>query len=149
MRLSMHVIEEIKAKRTAGKLHCGYLPHSTELPLVASKFLLSTDLENYRRVAKSEAEQILIRILHKDMAYDCEIMSEKSAAALSTAFLHNFEDSTASFFTNINHSEEEKKSGPLTWEVRDWRPVTNATFDAGIIAISDSEAACLWIEDED
>lgn len=145
----MNVVEDIKSKRNLGTVRCGYLSHPAELPLVASEFSLSPDVAKYRRVAKREAEQIVTRILHKDMAYNSEIMPERTAADLGVGFLRAFDDRTASFFTNIDYSGEGRALGPSTWAGPDWNPVTEATFDAGIIAISGSGAACLWIEDED
>jgi len=116
---------------------------------VAAEFSLSPDPANYRRVTKKEAEQILTRILHKDMAYNSEVMPERSAAELSAGFLRGFDDGAASFFTNVDYSGEGRALGPSTWAGPDWKPVTEATFDAGVIAISGVQAACLWIEDED
>lgn len=133
----MNIIDAITSKRNFGVIRCGYLPDAADLQGVASFFSLSQDSSNYRQIAKSEALKILTRVLHRDMAYESEIMPIQSAAELSTLFLKNFEEKSATFFTNIDNS-----TGA-------WNPVTQATFDAGIIAISQTESACLWIEDED
>jgi hypothetical protein len=145
----VNVVDDIKSKRNLGVVRCGFITHPAELASIAAEFSLSPDAGKYRRVAKGEAEQVLKRILHKDMAYNSEIMSAQSAAQLSGEFLRRFDDGTASFYTNIDYSGEGRALGPSTWAGPDWKPVTEATFDAGVIAISQTEAACLWIEDED
>ncbi len=145
----MNVVEDIKSRRKFGVVHCGYVSQEIELPRVAAEFSLSPDPANYRRVTKEEAEQILTRILHKDMAYNCEIMPKRAAAELSASFLREFDDGAASFYTNIDYSGEGRALGSSTWAGPGWKPVTQATFDAGVIAISGVQAACLWIEDED
>lgn len=72
------------------------------------------------------------------------------ATALIAAFLHDFDDGVANFFTNIDYSGEGRKLGTFdAWAGPDWKPVTAATFDAGVIALSNGLAACLWVEDED
>ena len=142
------IVDDVKRMRTDGVVHCGHIEHSASLPAVASLFSLSSDPSNYRKIAKQEAIQILTRILHKDMAYDMEIMPLEVAEGLCATFLQGFADESTVFFTNIDYSREGKRgrnvsSGP------NWNPVTKATFDAGVIAISKSRSACLWIEDED
>ena len=144
----MSVVNEIKNKRTAGVTRCGYLAQAGPLSEVVNFFSLSADPANYRQVAKAEAIEILTRILHKDMAYDSEIMPRQIAAELSASFLQDFADDSTVFFTNIDYSRE----GEISQDTRigpSWNPVTNATFDAGVIAISETRSACLWVEDED
>lgn len=145
----MSIVEDIKSKRTCGLVHCGYLPQSAPLPNVASSFSLSPDVSNYRQIVKSEALEILTLILHKDLAYDGEIMPEESAAALSTTFLQGFEDGSASFFTNTDYTRKDGIFGKQSRLGPTWNSVTKATFDAGVIVISKTQCACLWVEDED
>jgi hypothetical protein len=145
----VNVVELIKTKRTSGVVHCGYLSDCDSLPAAASSFSLSPDPSNYREIAKTEALQILTRILHKDMAYNSELMPQSLAGELAGSFLHGFEDKSAQFFTNIDYSWEGRKLGEKTWAGPDWKPATSATFDAGVIAVAGNNAACLWVEDED
>jgi len=145
----VNVVDEIKSKRTGGVVHCGYLADSWGLAAVASAFSLSPDTSKYRQIAKIEALQILTRVLHKDMAYDSEIMPEHTARELGVSFLQGFEDESAAFFTNIDYSRAGQQLNLDVWCGPSWNPVTNATFDAGVIAISANRSACLWVEDED
>lgn len=144
----MSIVNDIKNKRTAGIVRCGYVAQASSLLEVVSFFSLSTDLSIYRKITKTEAIKILIRILHKDMAYDSEIMPAHAAAELCASFLQDFADESTAFFTNIDYSAE-GKAGNNTWVGPNWKPVTTATFDAGVIAVSELQSACLWIEDED
>lgn len=145
----MNIVADIKSRRTCGLVHCGYLPQSAPFPTVASSFSLSPDVSNYHQIVKSEALQILTLILHRDMAYHEEIMPEETAAALSATFLQSFEDESATFFTNADYT---RKGGIFGKQGRfgpTWYPVTKAAFDAGVIVLSKTQCACLWIEDED
>ena len=144
----MSVVDDIRSKRPAAFVHCGFLPESLTLPAVASAFSLSPEATKYHKITKAEALQVLTRVLHRDMAFDSEIMPASVAAGLSASFLQGFEDDSATFFTNIDCSKMGKVARN-TWAGPDWRPVTEATFDAGVIAISGFQSACLWIEDED
>jgi hypothetical protein len=142
-------VSVVKSKRTVGVVHCGYVSSASSLPDTASSFSLSPDISKYRKVCKAEALEILTRLLHKDMAYNSEVMPVETARELSVSFIEGFDDASATFFTNIDFSGEGKKLGNDCWAGPNWNPVTDATFDAGIMAISPGRCGCLWIEDED
>jgi hypothetical protein len=145
----LDVLEEIRRLRKFGEVRCGYVEKPATLMDLAHAFSLNDDNSLYRTVAKTEAVAILTRLLHKDLAYNQPMMPLKQAAGLAELFLAPFNDSNVRFYTNIDFSEEGQKLGPDTWAGPKFSPVTDATFDAGVIAIAPQRAACLWIEDED
>ena len=142
------MVEEIRKLREVGVVRCGYVERAATLMEVAQEFSLNDDNAHYRTINKIEAVEILTRILHEDMAYESEIMPMKSARNLAAEFLRQFQEGQSRFYTNIDFGTE-KQTGPNSWAGPQWNPVTDATFDAGVIAIGSKRAACLWVEDED
>jgi len=55
----------------------------------------------------------------------------------------------ARFFTNGTFHEESRELGSNVTQGPGWNPVTEATFDTGVIVVAKRSAACLWVEDED
>jgi hypothetical protein len=144
----MNPVEEIQRLRATGVVRCGYLEKSAVLMEVAQTFSLNDDNSHYRTITKIEAEEILARLLHEDLAYNSEIMSWETARNLTKEFLREFEEAQSRFYTNINFATD-RQGRPDLWVGPQWNPVTDATFDAGVIAIAPERAACLWVEDED
>lgn len=100
--------------------------------------------EKWLEIKRPDAERLLTSILHKDMAYNYECMEISLARAAARSFFDQFAP-TAKFFTN---AEWRTGSGGLV-EVNSWNNITDATFDAGIVALDDLNIGIVWIEDED
>jgi hypothetical protein len=94
---------------------------------------------------KGKAKIILTILLHKDMAYDSEMMSLEEAEELAERFLSYFSD-TARYYSN---SEWKKKESTGTHHLNSWDPLTDATFDSGLIIIDEKQIGITWFEDED
>jgi hypothetical protein len=92
----------------------------------------------WRPVSKTEARRIARDILQSDLAYHTEIMSASQAETLVDRFLAFFGD-PLTFLTNTH---------PLG-SARTVAPITEATFDEGIVVVAEDRAGILWVADED
>jgi hypothetical protein len=127
----MTVADNIVAARRFGVVHCGISsqlsPNITEL---AGEFGLRGDSTAYREVDEATARESVKRLLHRDLAYSAEVMPEREAARLTEDFFAQF-DLGSKYFTNNSC------------------PVTDATFDEGVLVIGRQGCGCFWVEDED
>jgi hypothetical protein len=80
-----------------------------------------------------------VLILYEDLAYHVELMPHTDAQLLAGAFVAQFE-APARYFTN-----GEFVNGTLS----QFTPMTEATFNTGIVVLGLSSAGILWVEDED
>jgi hypothetical protein len=87
------------------------------------------------------AKQFLVAILHKDLAYKREVMTEHRATWLAGEFLHRFGLFNSRFATN---SSDMPDTFPFSWT-----PATRFTFDAGVAAIGEAGSGVYWVADED
>ena len=101
---------------------------------------------NWREFPRARAIAALKDVLHRDQAYSGEQMSEAEAAALAEEFVGRFEEG-ATFYTNATFPPRTDPPSP-GW-AGSWDPLTEATFDTGIVAVDTRSAGLLWIEDED
>jgi hypothetical protein len=143
------VAKTIIAARACGVVHCGrYSTRSATVSEVALEFGLADDPSYYTEIDVAAAHRVIVRILHRDMAYDTEVMPEVRAVELADRFLAQF-GSPVRYFTNGTwHLPPDVLSGRVIGGAG-WNPVTPATFDAGVLAIGPTCSGCLWIEDED
>ena len=106
-------------------------------------------------------------VLHKDMAYGAEIMPMLLARELATQFLAEFSRASTRFFTNGEWGKPPveqnvkpswfsvifailaARHAPRAWAGSSWSPATSATFDTGVIVVSDQKIGCVWFQDED
>jgi len=142
------IVDEIQNLRDIGVVRCGYLERAATLMEVAQEFSLNDDNANYHTISLAKAEEIVARLLHQELAYNSEIMPMEQAWNLALDFLRGFDQADARFYTNVDFGTI-RQTGPDSWAGPQWNPVTNATFDAGVIAIHPKRAACFWVEDED
>lgn len=112
---------------------------------------------SWREIDQSEAHQIILLILSQDLAYNSEIMEVEFAESLTSRFLNLFSDS-ARYFTNgnfrtyyLDHMGDTfqplKKTTPHAFG--GWMPLTEATFDTGVVCFDENYIALIWVEDED
>jgi hypothetical protein len=103
--------------------------------------------DKWREVTRDFAERTLVWLLSRDLAYRAPLMSPSLATELATEFLAWFRDD-ATFFTNylVNRDETAVMNGlsPCTGT-----PITDATFDAGILVVDSALLGILWFADED
>jgi hypothetical protein len=147
-QLARKVVAEIHAARDCGVVHCGVSAHpSPSLAEVAAEFGLAPDLASYKEIDAASARRLAELVLNQDMAYNAEIMPADRAAELAGRFLAQFGTDGVRYYTNGTFHEPR---GPkLTWSGAGWDPVTEATFDTGVLVLGPGCSGCLWVEDED
>lgn len=114
--------------------------YSGNLSCVLGKFGLTPDKSLLVEHDRETALQILTHLLGKDMAYQSECIPQHVAESLAQQILKEHETSGSRYFSNGNSVNREG-----------WFPLTEATFDAGLIIIDPGGQAhfCIWFEDED
>lgn len=110
----------------------------------AELFGLSNERGIYEKIERTEAMEVIKNVLHKDMAYSVKIMPSEKANNLAEEFIGTF-GGEAIFYTNGEYGKPRKNPnvGPS------WSPATDATFDTGVIVISNEVVGCVWFADED
>ncbi len=143
----MGVTDDIISARD-GVVRCGLSSHaSPSISELALEFGLNAIPANYVEIDLSAAHRLIQLVLSQDLAYNSETMPADLAEDLAGRFLNEFGTEGVQFFTNGTFHET---PGPhLTWSGVSWNPVTEATFDTGVLVISPKCSGCLWVEDED
>jgi hypothetical protein len=140
----MNLIEQIKNKRDVGIVRS----HEIEVETfrwneILTKLELIPDEKRLIKIDRDEAIEILKVLLSKDMAYKSEIMKIEESSALSQNVIDSYSSDDTEYFTNGHWNEREKNNGFT------WNPMTEATFDGGIIIKRAQKVISIWFEDED
>ena len=144
---------EVRSRRRIGVVTMLTMPPSPGAPAqqVADEVAVAA---HYRPIGKlwvsisrDRAAQILQDILAYDLAYHGVVMPNTEASKLAGEFLAHVGDSGV-FFTNGSWSEPPVSTAGVTCGPS-WEPLSQATFDAGVVGIGRERAALLWVEDED
>lgn len=136
------ICDEIETTRDCGVVHCHIIEEfPMSLDELAPRFRLLFTPCTYREIGKEQAEKVAKRILHCDLAYDSELMTERKAEQLASRFLGYFEEKDTQYYTNGGYYTDAESHA--------WHPATYATFDTGILVVAKSRSGCLWVEDED
>ena len=88
--------------------------------------------DEWMEVPRIDAVQIVTKVLHKDLAYGVQMVTEEEATILAEKFIALFGEA-ARFYSN---------------HFGGW-PISESTFDAGVVGISNDQLGILWVEDED
>ena len=110
------------------------------LSRLLGKFGLRADESLLVEHNRDTALQILITLLWKDMAYEDECMPRQEAESLAQKVLIEHESPGCRYFSNGNVAKGES-----------WNPLTDSTFDAGLLVTNTSgqNHFCIWFQDED
>lgn len=111
----------------------------------AGKFDLFAKPGIYEEISLAEAAEHLASVLHRDMAYDHEIMPATQAKTLAHEFVNQFSGECARFFTNGSYGNSRDGMKSLAY----WTPATESTFDTGILVVTPTRIGCAWFMDED
>lgn len=142
----MDEIERIRAARSSGEVIGGSRANFVgSVEMFATAFGLRSEPGTYHAVSAGEATALLESVLHRDMAYACEIVPQEIAADLAKDFMSRFPPGSTRFYTNGTYGvpRVDADSGPC------WQPATDATFDTGVMALGGLLSACVWFTDED
>ncbi len=93
------------------------------------------------------AREVIARILWKDLSYSCEIMPKNKAYEFADNILNEYYTGQCTIFSNSTWEECETEN--LNPRLMGYNPMTNATFDSGIIIKHPNYCFCIWVEDED
>ncbi|MDB5803321.1 MAG: hypothetical protein JWN73_643 [Betaproteobacteria bacterium] len=112
---------------------------SADMSRVLAKFGLRADASLLVAHDAETAHAILGTLLWKDMAYGTECMPRAQADQLAREVLAGHADEQSRYFSNGDWTKSES-----------WNPLTEATFDAGlIVSCAENRYFCIWFEDED
>jgi hypothetical protein len=138
----LRTLATIKESRRIGEVVSGYEElFCATVELAAIRFGLSGETGIYGEIPAAEAIAVLANIFHRDMANDQKIMSAARALALAKEFVACFPHEATRFYTNGTFGRKQL--------ARSWSPATDATVDSGLLVLSRSVTACLWLKDED
>jgi hypothetical protein len=101
--------------------------------------------EGWIEISTQAAKTLVREVLFKDLAYSVAMMSEDEAALLTERFFALF-DPSVRCFTNGNLVVRDADPTEVPGS---WNPITEATFDAGVVCLGSSRIGILWVEDED
>lgn len=123
-------------------------------PVAARRRLLARvgyrDLARWDPLTPAGAQAALGWLLHRDLAYDRRFADPQAAQALAARFVAAC--GPGAWFTNGNQVEQRlaaEASGADSFGSAGWDPLSNATFDAGVLFEGPKHVALAWVEDED
>lgn len=93
-------------------------------------------------ITAAAAGQVLRRVLNHDLAYDAEIMPEDLASDHARRVIDTLPEA-ARWWTNGDLGLRDRRSPA------GWTPLSDATFDTGVIGVSDTHILVAWFMDED
>lgn len=135
------------SKRRAGVLTIDYRAMSkptTSPENTADDFVLSLGFKplgkRWRSIERAEALNSLELLLFHDLAYQHPLMEKKTAHFIAESFLSLFSPFDCRFLTNGSFDERSMLRRT---------PITESTFDHGVIAFDDKSIGMIWAQDED
>lgn len=96
-----------------------------------------------RAVGRDEATMRLSDCLRRDLAYGADILDDQTASRLSTMFVALL-SSDASWWTNLITESTDGRTRAASYF-----PLTDVTFDSGVIGLDSTSLAIAWVADED
>jgi hypothetical protein len=155
----LEVLQEMREAGVYGINHFALydnLPHTTWEVVIFENLpttTISLDYfkEHIQEIENRElAESILVSLLHKDMAYSVEMMTLEKARILTRKFFSLF-SSHALYFSNSTWNENEYAVPAKAFELglSSWAPLTELTFDSGIIICDNNRIGIAWFSDDD
>ena len=96
--------------------------------------------EGWNTLSREEASRSIVAILTESLAYHCPMLEKADAERVSGEFLSGFPSARAVFLSN----SETIGPGAVASS-----PISQATFDAAIVALDEAQIGVLCVEDED
>ena len=134
-------------KRRAGVLSFDFRardPLATSPESMADSYVSSLGFKPlgkaWRLIERAEALGSLQHILFCDLAYSQPLMEQKTAQFIAESFLALFSAYDCRFCTNGSFDER---------SMLGWIPITESTFDHGVIAFDEKSIGMIWAQDED
>jgi hypothetical protein len=147
---------EIRARRTCGEVtvtvESRAFPNNRSVADVIDAFVGNLGFvgigDRWEEINRRVAETIAQRILHRDLAYNVEIMSAELACDLAARFLNLF-TAQARYFTNGTLYQLHERFNAGVTHFSSFEPITEATFDTGVVCLDKERIGLLWVQDED
>ena len=146
----MKISELHSSEPIAEELHLKVLSERYESPDQFCKAHNFTEIgDGWRKLSKIEAHKVLFALLIRDMAYKSPRLSKEQTKEVIDEFFSSFSVS-ALYFTNGNWEEgtTSSKDGRISYGPS-WTPLTQATFDGGVLVLDEHKSGIIWLEDED
>ncbi len=102
----------------------------------------------WREVDLAQARRILKHVLRRDLAYGSERIPEAEAERLVTAFLGAVGNDLSGYTNGTWGLPPEQLSGGVTTSAS-WSPITDSTFDGGVVCVGSERLGIIWVQDED
>ncbi len=137
---------DVVGHRDAGRVHVEFRrlnPPSASAHAVATAFVQALAMrppEAWTELDTHGALEAVTRVLHADLAYKTPVMTLDCAKGLARRFLACCGEGPV-FVTNGSLAQSSNGGH--------WSPLTDATFDTGVVAVSSRRVSLLWVEDED
>lgn len=133
------LVDAVRAERACGLVTVDYRARSSfSVDSYVREFGFKPLAARWRFIDRKEALGILKRVLARDLAYDTPLMDPARAQVLAERFLSLF---SARPIYCTNGSFESSGSA--------WNPITESTFDRGVVAQDDKGIGIIWVQDED
>ncbi|MBD2595317.1 hypothetical protein H6G74_13390 [Nostoc spongiaeforme FACHB-130] len=97
--------------------------------------------DRWQKITQTAAKKIIVFVLTKDLAYSSKIMQIEEAEKISHQVFNLFQ-LHCNFFTNAEFVNN--YSAMIAWD-----SLTPATFDTGVIFVTETQMGILWVKDED
>jgi hypothetical protein len=107
---------------------------------------------NWLEIDRPEAHWVLTHVLWADLAYSAAIMTRDEAMTLAGRFQWFFMDTIyegCRYYTNSTWTHRMVPLPDPTDCLDGSWPITDASFDAGVIIVSPERIGMLWVKDED
>lgn len=153
----MNVVDEIVQQRTAGRTICAIQNDNVvgKGREIADRVVQAHDLrglgDGWSMISGADAHAIVTTLLHRDLASNTELMSLAKASDLATRFF-DLVPEPHTYFTNgdwtTSSDARSDPTHPLA-TLEGWDPISDATYDSGVVCVGEGSAAVLWVEEED
>ncbi len=140
----MDPFEAIRKERKTGQVYCGTTKDVKGVPALAEAVGLKGDASLYHQVDAEMAREILVAVLHRDLAHGNRHLSLARAEALAGQVMERFTDPGIRYLTNAKFKQV---AGALV--LSHWDPATTATFDTGVLFLGTGESGCVWVSEEE
>ena len=137
---------QITSLRTSGRVYLALVRATAPAGAAhaaASLFVTGHDLRAPRTwvdLDRASALAIATNVLHRDLAYGVPVMPMDRAGDLARRLIDLFDGPSTSFLSNGTLGGRDRGS---------WDPLTDATFDTGVVCVAGDRLGLLWVADED
>ena len=103
----------------------------------------------FNEIDRKLADAITRTILFQSLAYQSSVTEINGAVSISQQFLAAFVEPVRYFTNAIFDAEYEPQIRCELVTLKSWNPISDSTFDTGVICLDATHIGILWAEDED